>query len=351
MIYIDKNRPEILNTLNEYRQRIECRITKKLNAQFCSNKNCKVCGSTKELSYKSTKTVENKIKKFLFTDKNLLNVICGEPKDIISLNDDFYKCVLTKTHYDQLDDYFKLTEKERKLGKYKVIYDLLVDISKGFDYDNWFTNLKSSDDYSGYHLAENLNLRSCAYCNRTYTTTIRDRKKGKLMRPQFDHWYPKSKFPLLALSFFNLIPSCYTCNSIVKSDTILELKNHIHPYVDLEQTNEFSFGYFYVKSLDRYRVYIEYDKNKTIKAYNTLRLLKVDQMYNAHLPELSDLIKIKEAYSDTYIKKIQGLFPSIQLNKNEIHRILFGTELDVKDFHKRPLSKFKSDILKKLEII
>ena len=39
------------------------------------------------------------------------------------------------------------------------------------------------------------------------------------------------------------------------------------------------------------------------------------------------------------------------LSKNEIYRILFGTELDVKNFHKRPLSKFKHDVLKELKII
>ena len=29
---------------------------------------------------------------------------------------------------------------------------------------------------------------------------------------QFDHFYNKSKYPLLAISFYNLVPVCGTCN-------------------------------------------------------------------------------------------------------------------------------------------
>ena len=44
-------------------------------------------------------------------------------------------------------------------------------------------------------------------------------------------------------------------------------------------------------------------------------------------------------------------FPNRGLSKEETYRLLFGTELDAKDFHKRPMSKFKHDILKELGII
>ncbi|MTE27546.1 hypothetical protein [Winogradskyella ouciana] len=350
MIYIDKNSPEIIDAVNQHWSIIECRITKKLNAKKCSNSGCQVCKSTQNHTYKSSKAVVKRVKDFLFKQAKLETIICEEPEDILKTNDDLYKFVLAKTDYNKLKKYFSLSGNERKSSTYDKINNLLYDLSKGFDYD-WFTGLKSEDSYSAYHLSDSLNMRSCVYCNRTYTTTIRDRKKGKLMRPQFDHWFPKSKFPLLSLSFYNLIPSCYTCNSSVKSDTILELKKHIHPYVDSGQTNEFAFNYFFQKSLDKYKVYVEFDTNGSRKSHDTIKQLKIDQMYNAHLSELGDLIKIKEAYSDTYIQKIQELFPSIKLSKNEIYRILFGTELDAKDFHKRPLSKFKHDILKKLKII
>ncbi len=74
-------------------------------------------------------------------------------------------------------------------------------------------------------------------------------------------------------------------------------------------------------------------------------------MYNAHHSELGDLIKIKEAYSDTYIEKMQQFFPDTKMSRAEVFRLLFGTEIDSNDFHKRPLSKFKHDILKDLGVL
>lgn len=74
-------------------------------------------------------------------------------------------------------------------------------------------------------------------------------------------------------------------------------------------------------------------------------------MYNAHIPELEDLIKIKKVYSEQYISKMADLFPKIGLSKEEVYCLLFGVELSEKDYHKRPMSKFKHDILKELGIL
>jgi hypothetical protein len=38
--------------------------------------------------------------------------------------------------------------------------------------------------------------------------------KSKELMPEIDHFYPKDKYPFLAVSFFNLIPSCLTCNGL-----------------------------------------------------------------------------------------------------------------------------------------
>ena len=205
--------------------------------------------------------------------------------------------------------------------------------------------------YSAYHLALNLNRRTCTYCNRVYTTTMTKYKGGKLMRPQFDHWYYKAKYPLLALSFYNLIPSCNTCNSSSKGSSEFNLEVNIHPYVDLNQTNEFSFNYIHFASKDRYKVFIKKTNDSTNKALQTLSTLGIDTMYNAHIEELKDLIKIRNSYTDKYIENLQKFFPKNSLKKGEIFRLLFGTEMDVSDFHKRPFSKFKHDILKQLKII
>lgn len=64
-----------------------------------------------------------------------------------------------------------------------------------------------------YGLLEKLDVKVCPYCNRQYTFTVPKVK----VSPQFDHYFPISKYPYLQLSLFNLIPSCSTCN-LKKSD-------------------------------------------------------------------------------------------------------------------------------------
>ena len=76
-----------------------------------------------------------------------------------------------------------------------------------------FKACKSVFDYTkignaAYWLMEQLNVRTCPYCNRNYTTFT----TTKSIRPDFDHYYPQSKFPYLSLSIFNLIPACTYCN-------------------------------------------------------------------------------------------------------------------------------------------
>lgn len=57
-------------------------------------------------------------------------------------------------------------------------------------------------------IIEAMGIRTCAYCNMQYALTI-DHSKGLY---ELDHRFPKSKYPYLCITFYNLQPSCPTCN-------------------------------------------------------------------------------------------------------------------------------------------
>ena len=71
----------------------------------------------------------------------------------------------------------------------------------------------------------------------------------------------------------------------------------------------------------------------------------IDEMYNAHIPELEDLLLMKQIYSQGYFKTLKSAFPLAKINDNDIYRLVFGVEIDENKFHLRPLSKFKHDII------
>lgn len=82
----------------------------------------------------------------------------------------------------------------------------------------------------GIWLAKTLNIKTCPYCNSQYTLVVKqgETKKAKF---QFDHFFPKSRYPIFSLSLYNLIPSCASCN-LSKKETDFNLTDFVHPYVD-----------------------------------------------------------------------------------------------------------------------
>lgn len=277
-----------------------------------------------------------------FLVNNILTILSGIPIELQRINTIFeslFDAELNNIYRGQTSDFIAVKRKES-----------IEDLKSILDYSGFFLKLTPTENYSAYHLAKNLDIRSCTYCNRVYTVTHNTKAGDKLMRPQFDHWFPKSKYPLLALSFYNLIPSCSHCNSSVKGDKELDLSLHIHPYIKNPVDDSFVFSYDFNKSTDDYEIKLV-QKGMGSKQIDTLQFLKIDEMYDAHYYELDDLIKMEQAYSGEYLKKLKESFPGANLTDEQIYRYAFGTELNEENFHKRPMSKFKYDILKELGII
>lgn len=241
-----------------------------------------------------------------------------------------------------------LSDKSVRREKLNLVFikGYINKINKIFDYNAWIQIKEGTNKYTAYDLANNLDIRTCSYCNRLYTKTVRG-VNNKITRPEFDHWLPKNKFPLYALSFYNLIPSCHVCNSNVKGSGVFNLKDYLHPYVD--KTNGIKFSY-YNKKTDQYDFKINSNKQKEA---NTIDAFKLKEIYKAHIDEIEDLVSIKKRYSVSYINSLKSILKSdIQnITTEEIYRLAFGVHYNEDEFHKRPLSKMKYDILKELEII
>lgn len=277
-----------------------------------------------------------------FIVKNILTIISGVPSELKRINTKFSK------ELDELLQVIYSGESTSEITSKRS--ETIRDLKSIIDYKGFFLKLEPSDDYSAYHLAKNIGVRTCVHCNRVFALTHNTKFKEKLMRPQLDHWFPKSKYPLLALSFYNLVPSCGTCNGSVKGNDDMDLDIYIHPYVKQPKDDDFNFNYFYKNSIAEYEVLIE-KTGKGTKHKDTLEFLKINEMYDAHQYELDDLVKLSQAYSTEYLSKLKSSFPEANLTEDEVYRLAFGTELNEKNFHKRPMSKFKYDILKALGVI
>jgi hypothetical protein len=213
----------------------------------------------------------------------------------------------------------------------------------------WFC-VKCENRYDAYSLANSLRSYTCTYCNRNYANTIITSHGKKIVRPIFDHFFDKGRFPLLALSFYNLIPCCTICNSSIKHTLTFSLDTHIHPYLD-QVINDFQFSYKYSpESPDGLKVIVIAPTGSKVK--KTFDDMNLEVIYNSHTSDLKDLLNIRYKFSDNYLSILSSsILKGINMPKSEMYRLAFGTELSETDFHKRPLSKFKKDILTELGIL
>jgi len=209
-------------------------------------------------------------------------------------------------------------------------------------------------------LAEKQNIKTCLYCNSQYTLTV-EHKKDKAALFQFDHFFPKSKYPYFSISLYNLIPSCPSCN-LNKSATCYDLKDFVHPYME-DFHNKFIFkipdiGHIQLlQGITPDKRHLKpsiYPPNSTrVKNYN--KEFRLTGIYRRH----TDIVE--EVYKSAYAYKNKGKEALLDLvnengrkifnSKEEIERLLLKNFTLEEDINKRPLSKFMQDMAKQSGLI
>ena len=126
----------------------------------------------------------------------------------------------------------KNIEKLRSTAPKKIRIEFEDACKKLFNYDRFST--KGATHWNAYSLCMESGYRLCPYCQQSLAVTIYRDRKSKALRPTLDHFYPKHKYPYLALSLYNLIPSCHPCNSSLKGKIDFYKQQHLHPYEDQE---------------------------------------------------------------------------------------------------------------------
>lgn len=166
----------------------------------------------------STTSLENTF--YLFLKNNLHDIITGKPSVLQSFVNTFYSNFPT----DFFVKYDTTKEKhiETKIGKTtKSIFNYT-----NFRQSKYCCDLLTKVGFSG--------RKPCPYCNFDEISIIsfeninQDTIDKALL--DIDHFIPQSKYPFLALSFYNLIPSCHNCNSVFKGDDLYSIHSHVNPF-------------------------------------------------------------------------------------------------------------------------
>lgn len=219
--------------------------------------------------------------------------------------------------------------------------------------------------YNGYILAKKLSIKCCPYCNQNYTTqhetlyykknNVSNRTEVKHIFPEFDHFYSKSDFPVISISFYNLIPSCTICNSHYKADRDTAAFNLFNPYTKTINNNfKFKFlpgnvGSLYGAGKTFYLDFEYFDSDDiNEKIAKSIDFFGIKDNYEKnHASLINDIIEKKIMFSKSYLNTLQNAYG---IPFEESYRILFETYYESEKYHQRPFSKLKRDIFDDIDI-
>lgn len=218
-------------------------------------------------------------------------------------------------------------------------------------YDSFFQDEGRDKENNAVWLTRKLNIKVCPYCNRTYTFTI---KGMKGVRPELDHFYPRSndKYMHLAISFYNLVPSCPSCNK-KKHDQLFDFHPYLGPLNRTAPMPTFRINDSKVQ-YDAFNNPVLFPNNPEIQIVNPNKNtsgLAMAELYHHHSDYAKEILDKIIAYNASSYVPLVNEFQGMGRTPEEIDRLIWGNYID--DAHQidRPLSKLTYDILKQFGII
>lgn len=208
-----------------------------------------------------------------------------------------------------------------------------------------------------------MGIKSCVYCNGQYAISAKRSKteRGKKYRSTFtiDHYLPKSDYPYLATSFFNLYPACATCNQAKSSKPPL-FELYINPLDPIERRNPFLFnldkGSFvkYSMSGNSDDLEIKFGTRSGIppqEAIDYENYFHVGKLYGNLKDTVEEVIWKYRVYNKAGRKALYDSYGQLLPHKSDWNRFVLGNYDKEEDILRRPLAKLVQDVAKQLGII
>ncbi len=257
-------------------------------------------------------SIEVDIKKYL---NHILSVNLNTPEEITGA---LKTIILAKPK-----DLKRYTDKHRS---YKGNYNnIAVKISRLFNYDS----LRKPCIIDNF---VRLKFSTCLYCNRNFISNFK-KKTNLVSTISLDHFYQKDKIPILSLSFYNLIPSCDTCNSRIKGQRVV--KDYMNPH---DQKYDFeSKAKFKLITNNNFSLVSE-----DIRCLGYIRDFYINEVYKHHQNVVDVLIEKHRIYTHEIIAEIAAL---TNTTSDSVNSDIFGGLIMEEDSSLYPLSKLNKDII------
>ena len=181
----------------------------------------------------------------------------------------------------------------------------------------------ASTKYNAYTFIENLGVTICPYCDEEYLDVVENGNGGKLRTLEIDHFFPKGKYPALAMCFYNLVPSGQNCNGMKREELL-----GMNPYEEGIEGCTWLYPDLPVGvNMEKVPVadctihfHPRAGMEKNVKA------LHLEERYERHKATAHKYLLLRQQYDDAKVEEMvkMGMFPT----KDFAYRVLYGEPLD-----------------------
>lgn len=192
-------------------------------------------------------------------------------------------------------------------------------------------------------MIDELGVMVCPYCNRAYIN-----RTPKHTVCQLDHFFSKTDYPILAVSFYNLVPCCGTCN-LIKHEAKLGYSPYDRNAVSGDDLVEFRYRAVNYNQMTGEEVPDKIDiLHKRPDMEENIKVLELEKIYQIHRDIAWELIEKKKIYKGHYAEYLREHYPDLLINPE---RLITGNYTKPDEYGKRPLAKMTADISRQLKLI
>lgn len=271
-------------------------------------------------------------------------------KELTYYKDNFKTIVLAdRTTLEEEGNAYVVRTKIVSDKAHNTYYKLMKDLYTAF------TQQADDNGVARSHLVfKNLKISTCPYCNMQYTFTL-DCGNGKTS-PEYDHFYDKSDYPILALSFYNLVPSCHVCNHIKGTKKTVSINpffagfESCFVFVDNDDDNKVLTKAEVMKQGGGRILLRKADGKESASDKGNIKTFALNELYAMQDKYISEIVEKVPMYDELYTD-LATTFQTKAKTPQEVFDFVWGRHLMEAEYEDRPLSKLTKDLLEQLEIM
>lgn len=253
-----------------------------------------------------------------------------------------------ETEMSNIISYYQTEIKSHRTYVRNIFGKLMIELYETF---KKYKDSKLGISYS-HKFFKLLDIRTCPYCNRQYTFTL-DEKKAKTS-PEYDHFYDKADYPILAVSFYNLVPSCHTCNHIKGTQKTVKLNPYFagfeSGFVIVDKNGDVMTKAAILKNGGGKLALKKADGTESIADNGNIETFGLKGLYELHEDYVADIVEKVAAYDSTVQQTLVNVFQGPAYHPQMVYDFVWGKYLEEAEFDKRPLSKLTKEILEQMGI-